>query len=241
MKKYLLTFCDSRLKRTLDRITNEAIQMNVFDKIFAYDETKLDEFFLNQHGQFIKNNKRGYGYWLWKSYLIIKTLKNEMNENDILVYVDGGCTFNINEISKKRMNDYFEIVSQSNYGIISFELDHKEKLFTKNDLFLELECEDKKESFQLNATAIIMRKCDHVFKIMEKVFEIATKNNYHFLDDSPSFSKNDNSFIDHRHDQSIMSLIRKKYGSEILKDETWCQNFLKDGLNWPIWATRKKY
>ena len=33
--------------------------------------------------------------------------------------------------------------------------------------------------------------------------------NYHFIDDSPSILKNDNSFSEHRHDQSIFSLLIK--------------------------------
>jgi len=34
---------------------------------------------------------------------------------------------------------------------------------------------------------------------------------YHNIDDSPSIIKNLDSFIEHRHDQSIFSLLTKKY------------------------------
>ena len=47
-----------------------------------------------------------------------------------------------------------------------------------------------------------------------------TIQNYHLVDDSPSATMNDTLFIEHRHDQSIFSLLRKKYGSIILNDET---------------------
>jgi hypothetical protein len=244
MKKYFLSFCDSKYNRTLERIKMEAINMNIFDEILCYNETIFDEDFTRNQGNFIKNNKRGYGYWIWKPYLILKTLK-EMNENDILVYVDGGCTLNKNGI--KRLNEYFEIITNSKYGILSLQLNQIEKMWTKMDLFVELKCKEEKfmDSNQLLATTIIMRKCNHVLNIFEKALEICSKNNYHFIDDSPSISPNDRIFNEHRHDQSILSLLRKKYGTDVISDETWCKQAWSlcevDGTNFPIWATRKKY
>ena len=52
--------------------------------------------FWNNHSEFILANKRGYGYWLWKPYLIMKTLE-QMNDNDILVYADCGCEIESNK------------------------------------------------------------------------------------------------------------------------------------------------
>lgn len=48
-------------------------------------------------------------------------------------------------------------------------------------------------------------------------------------------------FIDNRHEQSILSLVRKKHGSIILNDETWFTPFgNKHSLEFPFWATRKR-
>jgi hypothetical protein len=55
-----------------------------------------------------------------------------MDENDILVYADGGCKLNPNGL--KRLNEYFDIVNKSPYGILSFQLNHLEKNWTKKDL-----------------------------------------------------------------------------------------------------------
>ena len=53
-----------------------------------------------------------------------------------------------------------------------------------------------------------------------KIFE----KNYELIDDSPSKIKNHIDFVENRHDQSIFSLISKKMGAEVLKNET---NFQK--------------
>ena len=47
-------------------------------------------------------------------------------------------------------------------------------------------------------------------------------------------------FVSHRHDQGILSVIRKLEGSiEIDKNETWDKPFEIKCKNYPFWATRK--
>ena len=43
--------------------------------------------------------KRGGGYWIWKLD-IIKQAFSKIKENDIIVYLDSGCT--LNKSGKKR-------------------------------------------------------------------------------------------------------------------------------------------
>ena len=43
-----------------------------------------DTDFYEKHKNFINNNKRGYGYWIWKSYIVYKNLQ-KMNNGDILI------------------------------------------------------------------------------------------------------------------------------------------------------------
>ena len=52
---------------------------------------------------------------------------------------------------------------------------------------------------------------------------------------------NNNNNVSHRHDQSILSLLVKKYGSIKIPDETFFYPFWeKTGLRYPFWATRKR-
>ncbi len=46
-------------------------------------------------------------------------------------------------------------------------------------------------------------------------------------------------FIENRHDQSIYSIIVKKYGSIKLPDETYFNDWA-NGINYPILAKRNK-
>ena len=121
---------------------------------------------------------------------------------------------------------YFEIVKNSNYGSLSFELGYPEKQWTKMDLFNELDMntDEHLNNRQLMATSFILKKCNHTMKLVSEWHKYSSI--YSLIDDSQSNAKNDNMFCEHRHDQSIFSLIRKKYGTEkIYNDVDSYNNF----------------
>jgi len=137
-RKKFITFGGptSNFHYAVNRIFNEAQNIDFFDEFKCFTETNLknDKMFWNKHGNFIENNKRGYGYWIWKSYLIKKSLET-INDNDILIYCDAGCQINKNGIA--RLHEYVDMLNSNaeNYGILSFQLQYEELLYTKNSIF----------------------------------------------------------------------------------------------------------
>jgi len=240
IKKYFITFGgpSKRFHDAVNRIKKEAEELGIYDKIIGYTDKELKDKnkFWRKHGKFIESNPRGYGYWLWKSFITKETLK-EMNENDILVYADSGCSLNKN--GNKRLLEYFDIVKNSNLGILSFELDYIEKSYTKMDIFKEMNVFELMDTKQLVGGIFIIRKCERTVNLVKEWYKLCS--NYHLISDEPSKIPNSPDFIDNRHDQSIFSLLRKKRGTEILRDETY---FYPDweilGKNYPIWAVRNR-
>ena len=57
------------------------------------------------------------------------------------------------------------------------------------------------------AGALLFKICDKTRDLVNKWYELSS--DYHNIDDSPSISKNYESFIEHRHDQSIFSLLKE--------------------------------
>jgi len=97
-KIYFVTFGASSqdFHDAADRICNQAYDFNIFYKIYCFNENRLkeDDLFWGKHSEFILNNKRGYGYYIWKPYIILEILKT-INNNDILLWCDCGCDLNI--------------------------------------------------------------------------------------------------------------------------------------------------
>jgi len=233
-KIYSITFGNINYNEHLKRIEKEMDQFKIIEKKFIYTDNDLINYtdFWNKHGDFIINNQhKGYGYWLWKAYLIKKTMK-EINDNDIIVYTDAGCEWNIN--GYKRFQEYINILNNSESNILSFHLEHLEKTWTKMDLINELNAYDKLNTLQMVGGIFLIKKSEKTVAFIEEWCNLMC--NYHFLDDSPSILPNDPSFIEHRHDQSCFSLLCKKYGSIVLKDETnryiWQKN---EYTNFPIY------
>lgn len=213
-------------------LCNQANQMEFFTHIFGFTEKdlKCDPIFWNRHANFIENNARGYGYWLWKPYLI-KVVLDQLNENDILVYADAGCTLNPQGLP--RLNEYVQMLYNSDFGIISFQMNYwLEIRWTKKLLidYLDMNNSAYLNSGQCIATAIIFKKCAHSSEIVNQWYEIGS--NYNLINDNTSAHEN-SGFTEHRHDQSIYSLLVKKYGSIKIHDEIHSRN-----ISLPIWATK---
>jgi hypothetical protein len=240
MKTHFITFGagGQNYYDAVDRLQKQAKQIDLFDDITTYTEKDLqtDTEFWTKHGEFIESNQKGYGYWLWKSYLCKKLLAT-INDGDIIVYADAGCTMNLQ--GKLRLLEYIEMCKTHESGIVSFQLTHQEQFWTKNDICQHLGASQTElSSGQLVGGIFILRKCKAVVDLVDKWYE--TGSNYNLIDDSPSVTPNIPEFRENRHDQSIWSILRKQHGSIILQDETYFLDWNKAGYNYPIWATRKR-
>ena len=239
---FLLTFGGptTEYHNCVNRLCNEGIELGCFDVIKGMTEIDLmeDKDFWNLHSNFIKNNKKGYGYWIWKSYIIMKYLQENMKDDDILIYMDAGCT--INKKGKLCLLEYIQLLESSKYcGIISFQMNHLLEIhYTKNKLFDYLNTSNNDMlSGQCMATVIIIKKNKHSLLIINEWYRISCI--YDLLNDD--HINNNNNDIHHRHDQSILSLLVKKYGSIKIPDETFFHpNWIKDGALYPFWSTRIK-
>lgn len=208
-KKQFITFSagDPNYYAAGIRLINQANNIAIFDKIKLYtdEDLKNDNNFWPIHSRFIEKNKRGYGYWIWKSYIIKKTME-EMNDGDMLLYLDCGCEIDI--LKREQIMKFFNYVKQD-YIIGSQH--GRERQYNKMDLILHLDMLYDKylNTDQRQAGAVMYLVCNKTRKFVNQWYE--TCCNYHLIDDSVSIHTNLESIIEHRHDQSVFSLLTKKY------------------------------
>ena len=245
---HFLTFgAGPDFQHSLSKIKTEAHTIPLFNHVHAWGEQKLtkDESFWGNHGEFISRNKRGWGYWIWKPYVVLQVLEN-INEDDIIVYADCGCQLNNTPNALNRLAEYIEIARTSPHGILSFVGKHPdlvESRFTKMDTALAMHSASDNflDTKQLIATTFVVRKCVASMNLFRSYYDTCCANKYHLINDAPSVVENRPNFIEHRHDQSIFSLLRKKTGTDTIIDETyWAPDWEKRGSDFPIWARRRK-
>jgi hypothetical protein len=207
MKKYLVNYSDKTHKNSQIENTRSALTIGGFDEVFSFNYEDLDEEFISQNKK-ILSESRGAGYWMWKPYVIKKVL-DKIGENDILMYSDSGISFIRN-------------VDKTNEKLLLFELEdvHPNKRWTKRDCFvlLGLDSEPYLSQNQLLASYILMRKNNFVINFINEWLEYA--KDYRIITDSPNECGLPNypEFVDHRHDQSILSLLGRKYNIKNIPD-----------------------
>jgi hypothetical protein len=239
---YGISYASREFINRINPITQQAEDFKLFDNFKCWKEEDIDDDFKNKYSKVWNNSSRGGGWWIWKPYIIYKQLE-KMNNNDILIYIDSGCSINNTFQSKERFNNYIQILNNNWSGVLRFELTHPEYKYTnkytvnyfKNKFNVNM---DKYiESNQIVGGIILMRKTIFVMEFFKKVLEILNEEQYLFTD---NFTTNNEL---HSHDQSIMSLLCKIMGgSIIIPDETYFDSGFNSSYsyNFPFWATRKR-
>lgn len=215
--------------RSINELCTEAIRSNYFNTITLYDQSIIP----NEHKTFIQNNARGYGYWLWKPIVILKRMQVE-KEGDIIIYADAGCGISTTNEARDKFKEWIESVKNHPTHRISFQMPHIEENWTKADLFKMIDCtadKYKKTGQHIGGIQIYQVTKENIAFLKEVLQYMC---NYHLITDAPSTLPNASSFIEHRHDQSVFSLMFKKKGSHVYPNHD-------DNYAFPIVAIRRKY
>ncbi len=214
-KIVFIAFANSAFSKTIERLKKQIFncENNPFTECHFYSEKDLDK-------EFLKNLKpwlyrRGYGYWRWKSYLVEKTFKT-LSDGDILIYADAGCNFNSKALN--RLQEYFQIVRNSKSGILVFSDKYLEYQYCKSDTAAFLNVLHSKEimhGYQTLSGLFILIKNKNSNHFIQRWKEICI-NHPDLITDKSSQIPNLKGFIEHRHDQSIFSILAKTMNATIL-------------------------
>jgi len=247
-KIHFITYGNARFAKSKARLVSEAHGFGEFASIMAYGPEHLTPKFLETYKS-IMDQPRGGGYWIWRPVILQHAL-SMINENDLLVYLDAGCS--LNPRGKPRFFEYIHMLNTSpeQYGIMSFQMSGNhgpgglcvEKHWTTRQIFeyLGVDMEsDMANSGQYLGGVLIMKKNAHLKQYMERYIRTVLSNPFlctdHYNRDSqiPEFR-------DNRHEQSITSVLRKQMGSVVIDgDESWMIPFDKgESLKYPFWAKR---
>ena len=234
---HLITYSNHVYENSKHRLCEQAKNTEWFDTIKSYSPEDLDSDY-TEHFKNILNMPRGAGYWIWKSYIIKKRLE-EIDDGDILIYLDSGCYINFK--GEKRFDEYIKMLNNSDEGIISFQLiGHNEKEWTTKEIFSYFMLDNNGEianSGQIIGGIRIMKKNQNIMKLINAETKVYYDNPLLVTD---HYNNNQESYFkDNRHEQSIFSIIRKMSNPILLTDETFCLPFGdKESLKYPFWAAR---
>ena len=209
---YLVTFSDKKYR--YNQVLNKASARDFcsFDKILNFTVRDIDNKFYEAN-KAILSHARGSGYWLWKPYVILKTL-NQASEGDIIFYCDSGSLF-INSVQP-----LLDLTDQFKQDVIPFGLELLEKQYTKRDAFVLMNCDETKftDTYQRLASFIVFRNSWTSRDFVNKWLQYCRDERILTDSDNTQGKNNYPEFLHHRHDQSAFSLLTKKYDLAVFRD-----------------------
>ena len=215
MKKILIAFATGdRWTRSIQSLFSTA-QLGGFDGVIEYNDFTVKDKIIEVYSDI---PSRGYGYWQWKSIILLDAM-SKVDEGDIVAYIDSG-----NNIIHP-LEYVFDKCNEN--GIVLFDNrdshptgdTHKNIEWTKRDCFVLMDCDTEMyhRAPQVDAAYQFYKKTPKVMEFLEEYAKYSKDKRV--ISDLPNTTGNNYpEFRDHRHDQSILSLLAVKHNIELLPE-----------------------
>jgi hypothetical protein len=226
--KYLVNYANRNFYASQARLNASAMKFGI-DQVFSYQEKDIIGTEFYKKNQEILNQPKGAGFWIWKPYIILDVL-SKIKENDIVVYSDSGI-----EIIG-HLDPLFELCHKQG-GILLFQTHvHLNRTWTKRDCFVLMGCDSSEywEAQQLMGGFSIFMKNERSIKFVEEWLYYCC--NKFIITDIPNVCGLENlpDFLDHRHDQSVLSILDVKHNIEVFRDPSqWGNRFKIESFRVP--------
>lgn len=237
--KVLINYSDHYFRKSQTLNSKSGLRIGRFNRVISFSPKDIDSVFFRKN-QKILSKKKGAGYWLWKPYFIYKTLMN-LQDGDYLFYADSGSYF-INPI-----DHLIKIAEKFDQNVLFFENRYIEKAWTKRDAFILMGCDKPKftNSSQRQGGFSLWKKSKFSMEFAEEY--LCYCQDERIITDNPNTMglPNYHEFIQNRHDQSVSSLLAKKYNIPPFRmvsqfGNKWIDEYPNSDYPQLIQLTRKK-
>jgi len=229
MKKILCSYGNESYYKSLDLLEKTSYEIGKIDKFFRYTREWLETTDFYYKNKYILNKSRGNGVWAWKPFIILKTFES-IDDGDCVLYSDAGLKIIDN------LTPLFDVTRKlPNAGKVIFRLpwvgaQHIAKIWTKRDCFVLCDADSEKfwNAPMSNGAVSVWIKSNENIEFL-KEWQRYLRDPRIVTDDPNIMGKpNFMEFKDHRHDQSVLSILRVKYNFDLFRDPTQWGNEEKD-------------
>jgi len=223
MEVGLVSFATRNFYSNQKRLASSAMQIGI-KKLFLWKYSSL--LFQSVFWKNLKvfRSKRGAGYWAWHAIVIRSTL-DKMMENDAVVFCDAGLKF------IKEIDSVLPLLNDTHLLLFSAG-GFQNKQYTKKDTFILMGCDEPKywDGQQVMGGFHVWKKCPESYQLLDEYEKYCL--DYQIVSDAPSMLGNNfPEFKDHRHPQSILSILAVKYQYNVLPFPVFYEANSKPQLN----------
>jgi glycosyltransferase involved in cell wall biosynthesis len=196
MRVYLCTFATAEYAESAEVLRHSALTFGGFDGAFVYAESDLVEVKKRLPPGLVEKT-RGYMLWSWKPYVILDAVRR-VEDGDVVVYCDAAMIF-----TGSVRDRYMDLLARDD--VLLFEnRGRRNRDWCKRDCFVEMDCDETPfhDATQVNAAVQMYRKTYRSENFLEEY--AAHCSNERAMDDIYRIPNYDG-FVDHRHDQSVLT------------------------------------
>ena len=202
-----ISYSNERFQRQLQLNKKSAIEVGEVDEYYSYGPNDIDPVFKEKNKD-ILSRSRGNGYWLWKQYIINKTMIEKLKYGDYLIYTDAAILY----MNSTRL--IINFMKEHKAKIWGNKLVLKDRTWTKRDALILMDADTPYyyDTNQYMAGIQVYQKSKYAIKFIQDLLKysqdvriITDDNNVMGKENLPGFREN-------RHDQTVFSLLLKKYG-----------------------------
>lgn len=209
MQTLLVNYADKGFFEAQKLNSATGTRIGGLDRVKSYSRDDLDAGFVARNRETLEK-PIGAGNWLWKPYCVVNALKEELNDGDVLFYSDAGCHF-IGKVAPL----VARCLEDRQKPILTFTLDpkYRNRHLVKRDCFyyMDLDRAPYPDMTAILASFFLCRKNAFTLAFFEEWLTLA--QDPRLLGDGPNTCGLPNypEFFEHRYDQSILSLLARKY------------------------------
>jgi hypothetical protein len=208
-----ITFANEYYLTQAQRLTKSASNFGLKTKVYGPEHVIS----LAQELSWLRNNIRGYGYWVWKPFIILDAL-SKLEENEVLLYTDASVVM-IDD--PRRLLITLEKQDIGCFSLYGFkEVDWSKKVAIDSVGVSP----NGTDPWQRSATFMVVRKNDKSIGFFQDLLDLCKKKE---LIDNTMLS-NHGTFKSHRNDQSLFSLLSKAQSLEAYRDPSQFGNHVLD-------------
>ena len=237
--KLLINFGNRSYYHSQKINSQSGLSVGNFDQFIQFTPKDIDGIF-RQKNRKILSQKRGSGYWLWKPYFIQKTLA-KLQWGDYLFYCDAGAHFIAS------IDPLIKICELSNQDLIVFELELLERAWTKRDALILMDADKGAivDTPQRIGGYHLWKKTPFSINLVQEWLKYAQDER--IITDLPNQLGQPNylEFNEHRHDQSILSILTKKHNIPAHRNPSqwgnrWINHYPQSNYGQLIQGTRRR-
>lgn len=180
----------------------------------------ISGYYLRHHR--ILAQRRGSGYWLWKPFILLRAME-KAQEGDVVLYLDSDF------VVTSSLTPLFDLASNEQPVILFRNHGRLNRCWTKRDCFVLMGCDSSPyhESEQVNGAPVLLFNCKASRAFVAEW--LSWCEDERILTDMQNVCGMPNleGFREHRHDQSVLSLLAVKHKVPVFRNPSQYGNSFK--------------